>query len=158
MVSALVVGTALLAAAPARDLPAPADLAAYDAAQAGAGRDPDAHVRLALWCEAHGLQAERVRHLALAVLNDPANMMARGLMGFVAYRGRWERADAVGEKLGGDAAAAARLAEYNARREKAAMTADSQWRLALWCEEHGMEAEASAHLAAVVRLDPSREA
>ena len=158
MIAALLVGSALLAAGPAPETLAPPDLAAYEAAKAGVGRDPDAHVRLALWCEAHGLQAERVRHLALAVLNDPSNAMARGLMGLVAYRGRWQRPDVVGEKVKDDAQLNAALAEYNARREKAANTADAQWRLALWCEENGLQAEASAHLATVVRLDPSRDA
>src|SRR5689334_3935441 len=32
----------------------------FEAALAAVGRDADAHVRLALWCEAHGLDAERV--------------------------------------------------------------------------------------------------
>ncbi len=45
-----------------------ADRAAYEAAQAKAGHDAKAHVRLALWCEAHGLGAERMKHLAMAVL------------------------------------------------------------------------------------------
>ena len=31
-------------------------MAAYHAARAGAGRDADAHVRLALWCEGHGIR------------------------------------------------------------------------------------------------------
>ena len=48
---------------------------------------PDAHVRLALWCESHGLTAERLKHLSLAVLYDPSNMLARGLMGLVALHG-----------------------------------------------------------------------
>src|SRR4051812_28789773 len=99
MLSALLLGAALLAADPAGERTAPTALAAYESAKAGAGRDADAHVRLAPWCEAHGLQAERVRHLALAVVNDPTNAMARGLMGLVAYRGRWQRPDAVGEKV-----------------------------------------------------------
>src|SRR5262249_32602581 len=43
-------------------------LKAYEAEKAKAGRDTAAQVKLALWCEAHGLQAERVKHLALAVL------------------------------------------------------------------------------------------
>ncbi len=42
--------------------------------------------------------------------------------------------------------------------QKPGLTADSQWDLALWCEDHGLNAEAKAHLAAVVRLEPSREA
>ena len=57
------------------------DLANYQAAKSTAGHDVDAHVRLALWCEAHGLIAERIKHLSLAVLYDPSNTLARGLMG-----------------------------------------------------------------------------
>ena len=49
------------------------DLSEYKAAAAGAGHDPKAHVRLALWCEAHGLTSERLKHLSLAVLYDPTN-------------------------------------------------------------------------------------
>jgi len=158
MVSALLVGSALIVAGPVQEPLAPPDLAAYEAAKAGVGRDPDAHVKLALWCEAHGLQAERVRHLALAVLNDPSHAVARGLMGLVAYRGRWQRPEVVREKVKGDDELSAALAEYNARRERTPDTADAQWKLALWCESKGLKAEASAHLASVVRLDPSREA
>ena len=100
MLSALLAGALVLAAD--RGSPAPVgpdDLSAYEAASATVGRDPDGHVKLALWCEAHGLQAERLKHLALAVLTDPRNATARGLMGLVAYRGHWERPDAVGEKV-----------------------------------------------------------
>src|SRR2546421_71421 len=89
MVSALLVGTALLAAAPARDAPAPADLAAYEAAQSGAGRDPDAHIRLALWCEAHGLKAEASAHLAAVVRLDPARDAAWKRLGCKKVNGRW---------------------------------------------------------------------
>lgn len=159
MVFLLVVGTALLTAAgPVRDTLAPPDLAAYEAASASAGRDADAHVKLALWCEAHGLRAERVKHLALAVLNNPSHAMARGLMGLVAYRGRWQRPDAVEQKVQKDEQFGAVLAEYNARRAKAANTAEDQWKLALWCEEKELKAEAQAHLSTVVRLDPARDA
>src|SRR5262249_27388386 len=75
------------------------DLSAYEAAKAGVGRDPEAHIALALWCEAHGLHSERVKHLAFAVLTDPTNATARGLLGLVEYRGRWQRPDAVAEKV-----------------------------------------------------------
>src|SRR4051794_1304004 len=40
---------------------------------------------------------------------------------------------------------AAALADYNARRAKAKMTAGAQWGLGLWCEQHGLPAEAAAH-------------
>jgi hypothetical protein len=59
-------------------------LAAYDAGRASASSDADSHVRLALWCEAHGLQPERRKHLAIAVLKNREHLTARGLMGLVA--------------------------------------------------------------------------
>ena len=136
----------------------PADLSAYNAARAGVGRGAETNVKLALWCEAHGLQPERIKHLALAVLSDPTNATARGLMGLVDYHGQWKRPDAVALKVKGDEALTARLAEYNARRAKAPETADAQWSLALWCEQNGLDAEARAHFTVVTRLDPSREA
>jgi hypothetical protein len=37
-------------------------------------------------------------------------------------------------------------------------TADEQGKLALWCEAHGLKVEARAHLSAVIRYDPTREA
>ena len=59
----------------------PDELRTYQEAAAKAGRDPESHIKLALWCEAHGLEAERLRHLGLAVLADPSNALARGLPG-----------------------------------------------------------------------------
>ncbi len=159
----LVVACSMLIAAAASEAeaspaPSPADLSAYREESARAGRDPAAQVRLALWCEAHGLRAERVRHLALAVLADPRNAAARGLMGLVADGGRWRKPEAVSERARADADRAEALAEYNARRDKARDHADAQWKLALWCDEVGLKAEALAHFTAVTRLDPKREA
>jgi hypothetical protein len=130
----------------------------YEEARAHAGRGADAQVGLALWCEAHGMDIERVEHLALALLYDPTNVTARGLMGLVSYRGRWERPESVSKCVLTDAAASRALAAYNARRAHTPDSVDAQWKLALWCEENGMKAEALAHLAAVVRLDPARAA
>ncbi|HEU5119019.1 MAG TPA: hypothetical protein VFT74_20690, partial [Isosphaeraceae bacterium] len=48
------------------------------------------------------------------------------------------------------------LAQYNAKRSQTPRTAQAQWELALWCENHGLEAESRAALALVVELDPSR--
>jgi hypothetical protein len=130
-----------------------ADLASYEAAKQVVGRDAVAHVRLALWCEAHDLSAERTKHLALAVLRDPANAMARGLMGLVSFGGQWKRPESVAEKVKADEALSARLAEYNRRRARTPETADAQWELGLWCEQNGLDAEALAHFTAVTRLD-----
>ncbi len=64
------------------------DRTAYEAARKAAGQDAAANVRLALWCEQHGMTAERMKHLATAVLYDPSNGLARGLMGLVARGGQ----------------------------------------------------------------------
>jgi hypothetical protein len=159
MTSSLILVCGLIAGAGDRDMsPDTVDLADYEKAKATVGRDADAQVRLALWCEAHGLPSERLKHLALAVIGDPMNATARGLMGLVAFKGEWKRPESVAEKVKADEALTAKLAEYNGRRERAADTADAQWKLGLWCEENGLAAEAKAHFSTVTRLDPSREA
>ena len=153
-------GTALDSAAdhkPATPATAP-DLKAYEAARDALGRGSDAHVKLALWCEAHGLSAERVKHLALAVLTDPRNAAARGLMGLVDYHGRWASPEIVSDQVKADEAMTAKLAEYNTRRATLGGSADDHWKLAQWCEDNGLDAEARAHFVTVTRLDPSREA
>ncbi|WP_289445115.1 hypothetical protein, partial [Klebsiella pneumoniae] len=80
------------------------------------------------------------------------------LLGLVSFAGKWQRPEAVREQVRGDAGLAAALAEYNARRARADRTADDQWKLGLWCEQNGLEAEAQAHFTAVVRLDPGHAA
>jgi HEAT repeat protein len=50
-----------------------------------------------------------------------------------------------------------KLAKYNELKGKAPETASAQWNLAIWCENNGLKAEAYAHFASVVRLDPTRE-
>jgi hypothetical protein len=136
----------------------PLEMAAYSSAAAGARRDPDAHVRLALWCEAHGLTAERVKHLSLAVLYDPTNALARGLMGLVAYQGKWARPDQVSRSVQNDPERNARIHEYLRRRANAPDLPDDQWRLALWCEQNDLKQQGTAHLYRVLQLDPSRDA
>jgi hypothetical protein len=162
MFSAILVSVACVALEPSGGVAGrrvePEAMAAYEAARAKAGRDAEAHVRLALWCEAHGLQAERWRHLAIAVLADPAHATARGLLGLVAYRGGWRSPEDVSARIGSDASYSAALASYNGRRARMADSADAHWRLALWCEQQGLKPEATAHLTRVTQLDPGREA
>lgn len=153
MFTLVVLGAGLLAAG----LPS-ADLAAYEAARARAGHDPAEHVKLAVWCEDHGLSAERVKHLALAVLIDPNHAAARGLLGLVAYRGGWHSPDTVAERVRADDDLAATRADYRARRDRTATNSDGHWKLAMWCIDNGLTDEATAHLTAVTRLDPLRDA
>ncbi|WP_406698287.1 polymorphic toxin-type HINT domain-containing protein [Singulisphaera sp. Ch08] len=154
MLAPILVGSVLLLAVNGDQDIRGADIDDYAAASANVGRDPDAHVRLALWCEIHGLQAERLKHLAIAVIANPRHSMARGLMGLVDYRGRWQRPESIGEKVKNDAL----LAEYRDRRAKTKDDPDGQWSLALWCDEQGLKAEAVAHFTAVVMRDPKRDA
>ena len=74
-------------------------------------------------------------------------------MGLVAYQGRFLRPEAVADRAQADPA----LAEYDQRRMKAPYTADGQWSMGTWAEEHGLKEQARAHFTAVTRLDPTRE-
>ena len=134
------------------------DLEKYKAAASRAGRDPDAHVKLALWCEAHGLSAERTRQLSLAILRDPSHALARGLLGLVAYDGKWQRPEQVSKSLQENTDRAKAAEEYQKRRAKTPNRAEDQWKLALWCEHNDLKQQATAHLYRVLMLDPSRDA
>jgi tetratricopeptide (TPR) repeat protein len=136
---------------------APADLTLYQSAKKQAGRDADAHVRLALWCEAHGFSAERVRHLALAVLYDPSNALARGLIGLVAHKGKWGPPEIVGKEIQTDPEYQALIRDYLDRRSKTPSKPEPQLKLAGWCEQKGLKEQALAHYNEVLRLDPSCE-
>src|SRR5262249_32436135 len=132
------------------------DPSEYQTAAARAGRDAGAHLKLAVWCEAHGMDAERLKHLALALAIDPANAAARGLMGLVAHGGKWLPPEKVAERVRADEALTAKLAEYEAKRQATPDTAGAQWQLALWCEQNGLQPEATAHFTVVTQLDPKR--
>ncbi len=135
----------------------PVDLAAYETARKKAGHDPDAQVKLALWCEAHGLNAERIKHLALAIAADPSHALARGLAGLVSYQGKWSKPEDIGEKIQTDPAYQTVIREYLDRRARTADKADAQLKLAAWCADKGLKEQALAHYSEVTRLDPSRD-
>ena len=118
VVSVTLVGACLLFAFPDQP-PSQADgQETYQALKSKAGKDPHVQVKLALWCEAHGLDSERLKHLAQAVLSDPKNVTARGLMGLIAVGERWESIDQAAERVNTDADRVRRLSEYAARRAK----------------------------------------
>jgi hypothetical protein len=160
MIATILLSCTLLTGAPGPGDPPPLaeDLAAYHAASEKAGRNADAQVKLALWCEAHGLDAERLKHLTLATFIDPMNAAARGLLGLVSQGGKWLRADEAARRAADDPARTAALREYLERRARTPDRAEEQWKLALWCDQNGLKAQAVAHLHRVVALDPRREA
>jgi tetratricopeptide (TPR) repeat protein len=137
--------------------PSRVDRAAYESAAAAAGRAPDAQVRLALWCEAHGLSAERIKHLGLAILADRSSALARGLLGVVEYQGKWQHPDEISRAVQDDPDRKARVQEYLKRRAKTPERAEDHQKLALWCEQNGLKDQAIAHFHQALRLDPSRE-
>lgn len=155
MLHALVACCSLAASPAERSVPTDVTTA-YRAASDAAGRSADAHVKVALWCEANGLDAERAEHLTRAVAIEPDHTAARGLLGQVERDGRWRSPEAVVERDATDAERAALLAEYHARRAAAPARQQAQWELALWCEKRGLKAEAAAHFSAVTRLEPGR--
>jgi tetratricopeptide (TPR) repeat protein len=131
--------------------------AAYNEAASRAGPDAASQVRLALWCEAHGFTAERLKHLGLAILADPASAIAHGLSGLVEYQGKWQRPDDIAKVVQDDPQRQARVKEYLERRAKTPERADDHQKLALWCEQNGLKDQAVAHFHQAIRLDPSRE-
>ncbi len=135
-----------------------ADRAAYDAAAAKAGKNPAAHVKLALWCETHGLSSERIKHLTIASSLDPSNALARALLGLVAFQGKWAKPDQVEKEIHADPKFDTLYREYLDRRVHTPQkNVDAQLRLAAWCLENGLKDEAMAHYHVVTQLDPSRD-
>lgn len=114
-------------------------------------------IRQALQCEANGRDLERRRFLDLAVKADPANSAARGLLGQLKIDGRWVDPGQAGPGRRDEQRAAIR-ARYEARRDATPDRSEAQFQLAAWCEEHGLSAEATAHLTRVTRLDPMNQA
>ncbi len=134
--------------------PAGGDRTAYEAAAARAGDDAAAHIRLALWCEARGMAADRARQLAIAAEKDPRNVLARGLAGSVRYRGEWQPKGDVERSAHEDPTRDGKLRAYIERRSAAAHTADDQLKLATWCAENGLKQQAVAHYTELSRIDP----
>ena len=79
-------------------------------------------------------------------------------MGLVAYHGKWDRPEVVGQEIQNDPAHQAIVKEYLDRRARTPDTAEAQMKLAAWCEEKGLKEQAIAHYTAVTRIDPSRDA
>ncbi len=133
MISTLLLCCAMLGEGAGATAVTPEDRAVYEAAQTATGRNAAAQVKLALWCESHGLSAERVKHLALAIASDPSNVLARGLAGLVSFQGKWSKPQDVGNEIKNDAAYQALIREYLDRRLRTPDKADPQWKLANWC-------------------------
>ena len=119
---------------------------------------PEPLIRQALEFEAAGQHDRMKQFLDAALRADPDNAQARGLLGHVRYRGEWLTAvEAIArEKV--DAEQSALLAEYEQRRAATKSTSAAHWKLALWCEQNGLKAEATAHLTEVTRIDPGNRA
>jgi Pretoxin HINT domain len=158
MIAAALVSSAVLFAALPDSLSptSAADQVAYETARNSAGRDADAHTRLALWCEARGMDAERIKHLTIAVLVEPSHAVARGLLGRVADGKDWRKPEQISKRIGDDPNLSATLAKYRLKRARTLLTVDAQWELAAWCEQHGLKPESKAHYSAVTRFDPAR--
>ena len=66
--------------------PSTANRLTYAAARVKAGKDAAAHVQLALWCEAHGMTAERIEHLNLATSLEASNVLAAACLDWSIFR------------------------------------------------------------------------
>src|SRR4051812_45920150 len=142
MVFMLLVGTALLAAAPQETAQAPTDpalLAEYNGLKAGTPDTADGHWKLGLWCEQKGLKPEaEVEFLAVTTL-DPRRDSAWKKLGYQKENGRWMSAEQ----------AALERAETETQRKS-----DAHWRPLLqkwkgWLGQKSKRAEAAKLLAEV---------
>jgi hypothetical protein len=134
----------------------PEDIAAYQVAAPKAGKAPEAHFKLALWCEGRGMVAARNFELNEALRLAPDQLDARALAGFVKEEGHWQRPEEVLAKVQADPVKSAKFAAYEARRALAGESAEDQVKLADWCQTHGLTHESHAHLFAAILRDPSR--
>jgi hypothetical protein len=116
------------------------------------------HIDRALIAESRGQISDRSREMAKSLLIDPDNAKARGLSGYVRYHGEWIKTDRIIEKFEARPEFILHYKEYNVRRAEASDDADGHWKIAVWCEEHGLTDEALAHYRVTVDLDPSRTA
>jgi tetratricopeptide (TPR) repeat protein len=149
-----------------------ADRKIYEAVRLKAGKDPAALVKLALWCEAHGLSAERSKHLMEAIGIDPSSAAARGLLGLISYQEKWLSPEEVKSKRQSDENLAKKVEAYHARRAALESslksgkidsagrhkTALAHEKLGAWCEQQGLKDEAAAHFTMAVQYDPARDA
>ena len=152
--------------------PSVADRRIYEALRLKAGQEPAALVKLALWCEAHGLSAERRKHLADAVAIEPGNVAARGLLGLISYRGKWLSPDDVQVQRKSDVELSKKLEAYYPRRAEIELSdmagksdagarhkaALAHEKLGAWCQEQGLKDEAIAHFTTALQLDPYLDA
>src|ERR1017187_775026 len=157
-----------------QDVPGPgaADRNTYQALKGKAGQDPAALVKLALWCEAHGLSAERLKHLTEAIGIQPGSVAAQGLLGLISYRGEWLSPEDVRAKRKSDDELSKKLEGYYPRRSALeaslrTMKKDSAGlrraavaheKLGSWCEQQGLKDEAIAHYNTAVQFDPYLDA
>ena len=125
----------------------------YEAARERAGKGPDGLVRLALWCERHGLPDERVRNLALASAAARRREGARP-----ARDGEARRALAGGVR--GVRRCGPRRPDPVQRPSRGDQPSPGRGSLATGAlvREARAQARARAHLAAVVQMEPSRQA
>jgi hypothetical protein len=71
------------------------------------------------------LSSERLKHLTIAVLTDPAHARARGLLGLIAFRGQWRSPEEIRAKLQADRTISDSLDEYRARRARMSNSAEA---------------------------------
>lgn len=75
----------------------------------------------------------------------------------VSYQGKWGRPEVVGERIQKDPVYHQSIREYLDRRARTADKADAQLKLAAWCDQKGLKAQAQTHYEQAIQLDPNRE-
>jgi hypothetical protein len=137
--SILLSGFLLWAGSAEGDPPAaPANFQEYQQASARARRDPDAQVRLALWCEDNGLKEQATAHLSQVLKRDPRRDAAWKHLGFKKAGARWIKPETLAPEKAEIEAQSRASKVWKPRLEK--------WRDALVGRDKGKKAEAEQSL------------
>ena len=128
--------------------PTAADRAAYEAAAAKAGKNAAAHVQLALWCEAHGFSAERIKHLtARRRLSTPRMCWREASWAWSRSRANGQSPNRSKQEIQDDPKFQALFREYLDRRVRTPQrSADAQLRLAALVPRKGAQGRGDGSL------------
>ena len=105
----------------------------------------------ALHREIYGLQPDRDRLLAAAIVADPNYAPARWHQGFVRVGGGWSHVYDAPRII----STSSKLANYRRLREESDDTLEDHLQLADWCRDRRMPDQERAHLSRVVDLNPN---
>jgi tetratricopeptide (TPR) repeat protein len=141
----ILVGLLLLVDGPPASKPpsiTPEERKTFEAERASAGTDPSKLIKLALWAESKGLNAERTALLKDAAAADPKDRSALGLLGLMTLDGQVKSPEEAARDILSDQVRARHRAEYVNQRDKLSQAEEAERNLVARLENSGEVVEA----------------